>query len=464
VKKIALVILLVLASTGIYYYPSFSNTLYVATGFSAKNICSGHFVSGFEPEQVAEEALKPIDSAFNYIDYRVDPENKTVITKIAGLFERRAIFRPGLGCTLLAIGQETLDTKISPLAAINQPDLKPWPFGLAKIEYDDGSIDYNLLNQAIDRAFSEPESNGKRYVKAVAIVYKGKLIAEHYAAGVNTETPLLSWSMAKSITSLQVGLLVKAGLIDLFAPARVPAWKDSQDPRSKITLDQLMRMSSGLEFNETYGINTDVSSMLSVKADTGGFAADKPLAFIPDTHWSYSSGTTNIIAGIIKRTIGGNFQHYYEFAQQQLFIPLGVSTAVLETDANDTFVGSSFSYASARDWAKFGQLMLQNGQWNGQQLIPADWVKYSTTATKTAPLNQYGAQFWLNANPNSTTEKRIWPTVPSDAYYMSGYQGQYVVVIPSKELIVVRMGFTKPGTNSGIERLLSDTIEAVSGN
>mgnify|MGYP002636065756 CR=1 FL=1 len=461
-KKIAIATLLLLTSLGIYYYPSLSNTLYIASGFSAKNICSGHFLSGFNPDQITEQALIPINDAFKMVDYQIDENEKTVTTHIAGMFERLAIYRQGLGCTLLAIGQKNLDTNVIPLIPVIQSELKPWPLGLAKIEEEENSIDYNLLNQAIDRAFSESESNGKRNVKAIAIIHQGKLIAERYATGVNAETPLLSWSMAKSITNLQVGLLVKAGKLDLFAPATVPQWKDSQDPRSKITLDQLMRMSSGLEFNETYGINTDVSSMLSVKADTGGFAADKPLKYAPDTHWSYSSGTTNIIAGIIKRTLGGNFQDYYEFTQKQLFMPLGISTALLETDANDTFIGSSFIYATARDWAKFGQLMLQNGQWNGQQLLAEDWVKYSTTATQTAPLNQYGAQFWLNSATNLATEQRKWPTVPTDAYYMGGYQGQYVVVIPSKELVIVRLGFTKPGTTSGIEKLLADVINLIS--
>jgi len=462
VKKIIIILFVLLAGIISYYYPAVSHTINIATGFSAKNICSGYFISGFSADDIAKEALVPIDDAFNHVSFEIDEQNKSVTTGVSGLFERKAIYRDGLGCTLLTAGQGNLTTKVVPLINITQSESIPWPMGLGKAENNLAEINYPLLNEGIDRAFSEIEANGKRNVKAVAIIHKGKLIAERYSDGVSAETPLLSWSMAKSITNLQVGILVKDGALDLYAPATVPLWKDSSDPRSKITLDQLMRMSSGLHFNETYGINTDVSSMLSVEKNAGYFASDKPLQFDPDTHWAYSSGTTNIITGIIKRTIGGDFQKYYQYAQDKLFKPLGITSAIMETDASDTFVGSSYFYASARDWAKLGQLMLQNGQWNGQQILPVNWVKYSTTPTKTAPRNQYGAQFWLNAKSNSANVKRTWPSVPADAYYMGGYQGQYVVTIPSKDLVVVRFGFTKPGTNKGIEKLLSDTIEAIS--
>ncbi len=462
-KKIIIIFLMLLAGIGLYYYPTVSSTLNVATGFSAKNICSGYFISGFNADDIVEEALLPIDDAFNHVNYDIDEKTKSVTTDIFGLFERLAIFRDGLGCTLLVPGQSSLATKITPLETATS-ELIPWPAGLAEVENNDPSINYDLLNQAIDQAFSETEVSGKRNVKAIGIVYKGKLIAERYAEGVDSKTPLLSWSIAKSITNLQIGLLVKSQKLALYEPATVPLWNNSEDPRSKITLDQLMRMSSGLEFNETYGIDTDVSRMLSVENNAGAFAADKPLQFAPDTNWSYSSGTTNILTGIIKRAIGGDFQNYYQYAQKELFQPLDINSAIMETDASDTFIGSSYLYASARDWAKLGQLMLQNGQWNGEQLLPENWVDYSTTPTKTSDDNQYGAQFWLNNDPNSTNKKRTWPDVPEDAYYMGGYQGQYVVTVPSKELVVVRFGFTKPGTGRGINELISNTIKAISTN
>jgi len=461
-KKVLILVLLLLLGAGFYIYPSLSSTLNIATGFTAKNICSGYFISGFNPLSIAKEALQPIDDAFKHVSFDVDKSNKAVTADIIGLFERRAIYRDGLGCTLLAVGQDALNTEITPLEFTKPSTHEPWPLGLAAIEQADKAIDYKRLDEAINNAFSEPELSGKRHVKAVAIIHKGQLIAERYAEGVTMNTPLLSWSMAKSITALQVGILAKTGKLDLAAPANVPLWQSNNDPRAEITLDQLMRMSSGLKFNETYGINTDVSQMLSIERDAGSFAADKPLEFSPDNHWSYSSGTTNIISAIIKRSIDGSFQDYYEHLQQQLLHPLGIFSGIQETDGGDTFIGSSYFYATARDWAKLGQLMLQNGNWDGKQLLPIDWTQYSITPTKTTRLNQYGAQFWLNRDPDSNETKRKWPSVPEDVYYMGGYQGQYVVVVPSKQLVIVRFGFTSPGTNRGVEQLISDTIDVLS--
>ncbi|MFT5451542.1 MAG: CubicO group peptidase (beta-lactamase class C family), partial [Enterobacterales bacterium] len=344
--------IVILIGLGVYHYPNVSKMLNIATGFSAKNLCSGHFVSGFSGEDIVSEALTPINSAFSLVNYQFNEVDKTVTTTILGAFERKAAYRQGLGCTLLISGQDTLSTSITPLSFEAQSTTEAWPKGLGAIKNNQTDVNYTLISQAIDRAFSEPEPTGKRHVKAVAIIYKGELIAERYAEGVEPNTPLLSWSMAKSITGLQVGLLTKSGQLDVFNKANVPAWQDEADPRSKITLDMLMRMSSGLEFNETYGSNTDVSHMLSIVKDSAKFAASKPLKFDTDSHWSYASGTSNIISGIIKRTIGGGLQQYYEYTQKNLFIPLGINTAISETDASDTFVGSSYFYASARDWAK----------------------------------------------------------------------------------------------------------------
>ena len=460
-KKVSFVILALLIVAGIYVYPGVSRTLYIATGFSAKNICSGHFISGFDAQKVQDEALVPVSPIFGLVDFDVNEAKLQITTTIIGLFERHAFYRKGTGCTLLVIGQEEIKTAIQPINydSLNKKDI--WPLGLAPVENYRADIDYPMLASAIDSAFEEPSTESFRQTKAVAVIYKGELIAERYAPDVDVETPLLSWSMAKSVTSLQVGMLVSQGKLDLYAAADVPQWQGEGDPRSKITLDQLMRMSSALDFNETYGVDTDVSRMLSIEGNAAAFASQKKLKSEPDSQWSYSSGTTNIIAAIVKRAIGGDFQQYYDYAQSQLFEPLGIHSAQLETDASDTFIGSSYFYASTRDWAKLGQLMLQNGLWNGKQILPDHWVGYSSTPTKTQPDNIYGAQFWLNADPQSPEKQRKWPSVPSDAYFMAGFQSQYVVMIPSEQLVVVRMGFTKPGEESGIEHLVSGVVAAI---
>lgn len=167
-----------------------------------------------------------------------------------------------------------------------------------------------------------------------------------------------------------------------------------------------------------------------------------------------------IDAGIIKRTVGGDFQDYFNFTQRRLFLPLGIHSATIETDDNGTFIGSSFMYASARDWARLGQFCLQGGQWQGEQLLPEDWLSYSTTPTHNNPRNNYGAHFWLNADPEDKQQERSWPSLPADTFSMNGYQGQRVVIVPSKDLVVVRLGFSA-GKKRGIEQLVAGVIEVL---
>lgn len=243
------------------------------------------------------------------------------------------------------------------------------------------------------------------------------------------------------------------------APAPIAEWQN--DERSSITTDMLLRMSSGLAFNETYGINTDVTNMLANEISASDYALNMSLAYPVDTHWAYSSGTSNIVAKIVFDTIGGDLQNKYDYANQVLFSPLGLQQAFMETDGNNVFVGSSYFYATPLDWAKLGQLMLQDGVWQGERLLPEGWVEYSYTPTHTAENREYGAHFWLNSAPQNDWWHSPWPDAPHDAYFMSGYQGQFVIMIPSKELVVVRLGYTHPGTNEGINELLIGIIAAI---
>ena len=472
ISIILIVILLLSASTHLFL----SNAFYTAAGFSAKNICSGHFISGFSGELVVNEGLLPVHDTFSYVNYEIDDKQQEVTTNVFGLYSRKAVYTDGIGCTLLAIDQIDSTHKVTRLAASASSDGDLDNFPPIKPNFDLPHVNYTRLEESISAAFQEPEALPNRRTKAVVVFQQGELISEKYANGIDLKTPLLSWSMAKSITNMQVGLLVKDDRLKLKEPAPVPAWKDRGELNQQITLDQLLRMSSGLEFNEFYGIGSDAALMLSVEPSTSDFAANKPVEYQPDTHWAYSSGTSNIIAGIVKQAIGGDFQNYYEYTQRKLFIPLGIHSAQLEADAKGTFIGSSYMYATARDWAKLGQLFLQGGFWNGKRILPEGWVEYSITPTKTNPLNNYGAHWWLNRDPQSLdtdtftasvgeerakSRQRRWPSVPQDAYYMSGFQGQFVVVIPSKELVVVRLGYRTPGTDSGIEALLAGVVDAI---
>lgn len=455
-KKIALAALALLLAGAAYFYFSFAGVARAGSGYSAKNICSGYFLSGFSPETMKSEALIGASETLANISYKLDEEQRSVTTRLYGLFERRAIYTPGIGCTLLSSGEKRAEMPVTALPDLSVSGDLNWPLG-------SGSGDVtNEYDDLLDALFAEEDPARPRNTKAVVVVHEGRLIAEKYADSVTPETPLIGWSMAKSVTALMVGILVKDGVLNPEAPAAVPAWQiELEDPRAEITLDQLLRMSSGLKFDETYSVATDVTQMLSNESDAAAFAASMPLEGPPDTIWSYSSGTTNIVSGIIRRSVGDTLQDYYAFSQERLFRPLSIRTAVLESDRDGTFIGSSYLYASARDWARLGQFMLQDGVWDGQALLPDGWTEYLITPTPTTKGNEYGAHVWLNRDPEDPTRQRLFPTLPDDAYYMGGYQGQVVLVIPSHDLIITRFGFT-PARNDGVEALAAELISRLS--
>ncbi len=451
-KRIIISLIIVLVLGIIYLYLAYGSVLRGGSGYAAKNICSGYFLSGFTPEVMKEQALAGASPILADVAHELDPDTHQVTTRLYGLFKRRAVYRPGTGCTLLAKGAKIVDAPITPLSELSLSSELAWPYGSAAPDRVD------RFNELLDIAFAEENPERPKNTKAIVVVHQGRLIAEKYAEGVAVDTPLIGWSMAKSVTGLMTGILVKDGVLVPDAPAPVPQWQIREDdPRASITLDQLLRMSSGLEFEETYSAATDVTQMLSNEPDAAAFAAKKPLVGPPDTIWSYSSGTTNIISAIIRRSVGDTLQDYYTFSQERLFRPLGIKSAVFEADQSGNFIGSSYLYASARDWARLGQFCLQNGIWKDERLLPEGWIQYLVTPTSTTTTNEYGAQFWLNLDPDAPALERPFPTLPMDAFYMSGYQGQIVLVIPSEELVITRLGFT-PNRNHGVEALAAGII------
>jgi CubicO group peptidase (beta-lactamase class C family) len=295
-----------------------------------------------------------------------------------------------------------------------------WPRG----EVNNGEI-ADLAEQVFD--LTGPQ--GVTY--ALLIVKDGKLLYEKYNAGANGFYLQYSWSMAKSITHALTGILVKQGRLDIYEPADVPEWQG--DERSKITLDQLLRMSSGLEFAEDYTDDqvSDVIPMLQFEGrhDTGAFAANKPLIHEPGSFWSYSSGTTNIICRILKGIVGGGASGMLEFMENELFGPIGIRSATPKFDTSGTFIGSSYLLASPQDFARFGLLYLRNGSWQGRDILPEGWVDYARTPTYKDEESCYGAQWWMRP------DKPEW-------FYCGGYDGQRILCIPEKDAVIVRCGRT----------------------
>ena len=305
-----------------------------------------------------------------------------------------------------------------------QPASVPWP--TQRWARGEPGADLGTLSDAL---FGLSEPQGVTY--ALLVVQNGQLIHERYAAGANAFYLQYSWSMAKSITQALTGILVERGELDLYAPAPVPEWRD--DARRGITLDHLLRMSSGLQFAEDYvdGQASDVIPMLQFEGrhDCAAFAAAKPLVHPPGAHWSYSSGTTNILCRILRDTVGGGASGMLRFMNDALFEPIGMRTATPKFDTSGTFIGSSYLLASPQDFARFGLLYLRGGTWDGREIVSRAWVDYARTPTYRSETECYGAHWWMNAdNP--------------DWFFASGYDGQRILCVPEKDLVIVRCGRT----------------------
>ncbi len=409
----------------------------VNTGYAAKMLCSTVFVS----HRSAGEAIRQDLVLAAPIPYRVDSATSSVVAWIPGVEARRAVYRGRLGCVLRPDSSTGPTTSPEPVSQRVAVATALWPDGerVDTATLPQG-VDSARLRAALDSAFAEPSAANPRRTRAIVIVWKGRIVAERYAPGFDASTPQLGWSMTKSVTNALVGILVGRGKLAVDQRAAVPEWKGAADARGRIRLDDLMRMSSGLAFNETYGLGpSDVGQDLFLAPDAGAYAAALPLSDSIGTRWSYSSGTTNIISRLVRHTIGSDAA-YLDFPRSALFEPLGMQTAVLEPDPSGTFVGSSYMYASARDWARFGQLYLNDGVWHGKRILPMDWVRYSTTPSPADSTGGYGAQVWVNGVGRSG--HRPHPLVPGDAYFFLGHDQQNVAVIPSRSLVVVRLGYT----------------------
>lgn len=426
-----------------------------ATGYVAKLACSGVFVGGHPRERLEAEEFATIP----YVSFDVDDSAGRVHAHVLGLAGRTAVHRQGLGCALaIDVDPDELQRQGSAMPRA-EPSDEPWPQGDGEDPRPDPpGLDREALERVLDEAFTEPDPYRPRWTRAVVIVHEGRLVAERYASWTSASTPLLGWSMSKSVTNALVGGLVLRGELDVFEPAPIPAWEDG--PRREITIDALLRMSSGLEFEERYGPLADATRMLFEVDDAAAVPISKPLEHEIDTFFAYSSGTSNILSWIVRERFT-TLTEYHQYPHEGLFVPLGMRTAVFETDASGTFVGSSFVYASARDWARFGQLYLQDGVWNGERLLPEGWAKYSGTATPTAPLGDYAAHFWANAGkPDAPADRRL-PSVPTDAFQASGFQGQAVLIVPSRDAVIVRLGLTHDRDAWDLDAFASAVLDAL---
>ncbi|MBN2078398.1 MAG: serine hydrolase [Spirochaetes bacterium] len=436
------IVLVACIGYGIYFIDT---ALPIGNGYAAKYLCSQAFLAGRNPDTIFDDEVRPTNLLFALVKPEVNTHEKSVTARGFGFRKPlTAVYREGYGCTL-AVGVSPDDLRRQvPLPSRKRHDPRiPWPRG-ERVNSVSVPPEVNLtaLNDALEWAFREPGPATKRNTRAVVVVYRGAIIAERYAKGISPERPMIGWSMTKTVTAALVGILTGKGKLDILKPAPVPQWGLPGDPRGAITLDQLLRMSSGLDFVEIYGPHKDVTEMLYGNASMADYAAAKKLRSSPDHEWSYSSGTANIVARIVRDATGGTLEGVEAFARSALFDRIGMHSAVIEPDASGSLVGSSYMFATPRDWARFGLLLLWDGMWFGERILPAGWVRYMTTPTPMAPLGEYGAHIWLNAGSDEDPGKRKYPSLPRELFYLSGFNGQVVAVIPSKHLVIVRLGVT----------------------
>jgi CubicO group peptidase (beta-lactamase class C family) len=444
-KRRILILVPVLLITGGFWY--IGSLAPIITGYAAKNLASGIFVAGRTQESVEKEDLN-----FSFIKYNrnsVDYENKTVTSRFL-FWKSKAIYVEGFGCTLVRdYPEEVIRARqlSGAVAAEHSADTIPWPAGNRIADTIPSGINMTKLNEALDNALSNELPMKGSF--AVAVAYKNQLVAERYRDGFTPQTRFLSWSMAKSFTNALVGILAYEGLLDVNQPVPIEEWQD--DERRNITLAHLMNMTSGLEWNEDYGSNSDVNRMLFKMGDMAGFTLNKPLEAQPDELWKYSSGSTNVVSHLIRHSMG-NDPEYHSLPGRALFSRIGMHSALFETDPSGIFVGSSYVYATMKDYVRFGLLYLNDGNWLGEQILPEGWVGFTTLPASNSS-GQYGAFFWLNRDNH-------YPGVPADLFYCRGHDGQYIYIIPSKNLVVVRTGFSKAG-EFDLQQFLRSIVEAV---
>ncbi len=455
------IVFLCLIGFGVYFL---DGALPIGTGYTAKYICSQVFLAGRNPDQVFEKDVKPTHVLFQLVRPIVDVKNKMVTAAAFGFWKpMTAIYREGCGCTLMKdTDKDRLNAQMNNMSLYEfKRSDEIWPQGEG-VDFESlpGKVNREKLKKAVDEAFTEPGPDTKRNTQAIVVILGDRIIAEQYAPGFDKDTPLHGWSMAKSVTNALVGILVREQGLDIYAPAQVAAWKNPDDPRHKITLDMMLRMSSGLEFEEVYGPFKDATDMLYAAGSMADYAAAKPLAAEPDTLWNYSSGTANIIARIVTDEVGGSLAAYQKFSREGLFNKIGAYSAVIEPDASGSFVGSSYMFATARDWARFGLFLKNKGVWNNEKILPDGWMEYSVRSTPRAPMGEYGALFWLNSGEKDNPGHRKFPSLPLDLYYCGGFNGQIVAVIPSRDMVVVRLGVThdKSWSHETFIRQILDSI------
>ncbi len=435
----------------------------VATGFVANVVCSETFVSGADPDRIFSDTTAAMSGAGLIgwaLHYKVDRARRDVVVTLLGFGRSHAVYREGLGCHLDHGGA---------VAAVSLPAMQGQPSRPLIPAIAGSSVvapQTPQLAAALDHAFAEPEQPPFRRTRAIVVIKDGRVVAERYADGYGVDTPILGFSATKSVMSALTGILVRKGMLTLEAPAPVAAWQIPGDPRSAITVDHLLRHTAGLALGSSLSASLasvlePVNRMKFMESDMAAYAESIPLETAPGSAWNYNDGNTVILSHLIRNAAGGRASDVLRLARQELFDPLGMGHVTLEFDAAGTPEGSSQMLMAARDWARFGMLYLNDGVAGARRILPEGWVNYSVSPTPNAWVGM-GAGFWTNRGDSFGASYRIEHGWPRDAFFGKGTIGQYVIIIPSERLVIVRLGRSPnwPPEADGVFQLVRDVVAA----
>ena len=448
------------------YVPPPGDALEHHTSGFAKIMCSAVFITGLDPDFAAENVgyfTSPYAERAKVGKPVIDRATKTVHITLPSGITRTAKYLGSQGCVTLPIGQSSVNfAPVTVKSGLPDPSTQRWPMGdvLAEGPLPTG-INAAKLKQAVNAAFEPAEAMTAAFV----VTWRGWLAAERYGEGLTARTPLEGWSMGKSLTATLLGILIKQGVYELSQPAPIPEWQTPGDPRAKIRIADLLHMSSGLRIKAPQDPDYDPSGpypdhlyLYTGSVDSFHYAATRPLQWPPNTVGRYHNTDPVLINYLIRLGVEKRGEEYLSFPHRTLFDKLGIRTMVIETDPFGNFLGQGYELASGRDWARLGNLYLQDGVWNDERILPEGYAKFVSTLAPAWEADKrpiYGGFFWINGDGR-------FP-VPRDAYYMAGAGGQTTLIIPSHDLVVVRLGHFK-GAASGaasFERALSLLMQAV---
>ena len=425
------------------YNPPPGEALHHQTAGFAKILCSGVFITGLDAADAAANVggfISPFDERAHVVDTVVDYEQERValtlsdgVTRTAKRYENQGCVAHGIGEDSVHFAPTAVERNLPPAATT------PWPMGdvLSDVPWP-SEIDMEKVEEALDIGFGPAEAR----TLGLVVTYKGRILGERYGEGIDIHTPLESWSMTKSLTGTLMGVLIQQGTYELWQSAPVPEWQEPGDPRQEIRIGDIMRMSSGIKINAPSDpdydrdIYADHLYLYTATSNSYEWAATRPQEWPPNTIGRYRNTDPVLTSYLIRLGVEGRGQNYHSFPQRDLFDKIGIRDGLIETDPQGNFLGQGLAFMPARDWARLGNLYLQDGMWDGERILPEGYVEYASTLAPTwvsdGRLQYGGAFFWVNGQGNQG--------LPESAFSMRGAGGQSTTIIPTHDLVVVRLG------------------------